>query len=263
MKTPELVGAIAALAEMAGKAVLSVYSQASPLDIERKADQSPLTEADRRSHSVIARGLVALTPDIPIVSEEDDGSGGSAGCFWLVDPLDGTKEFIKRTGEFTINIALVEDGVPLLGVVHAPVLGATWIGTPAGASCRVGREVKTLHVSEPAPALRIVASRDHAGHAVQAMLKRLPRASTISMGSSLKFCLIAEGRADIYYRDGPTMPWDTAAAHAVLRAAGGDVYSLDGKPLRYNSPRALNPHFVAVGDRALPWSSLVAQSETI
>lgn len=261
---PQLVQHITALAERAGQAVLDVYGQASPLDIVRKGDDSPITEADRRSHAVIVAGLAQLTPDIPLVSEEDEGGEVTAARFWLVDPLDGTKEFIQRTGEFTVNIALVEHGVPVMGVVHAPVLDATWTGAPGQAHCRRGADTVALQVQPPAvlEALRVVASRDHAGPGVQAMLARLSGASTLCMGSSLKFCLVAEGRADLYYRDGPTMPWDTAAAHAVLAAAGGEVYAPDGAPLRYSAPRSLNPHFVAVGDVALPWSSLIAMGET-
>lgn len=261
---PDLTSAIALLAERAGRAVLDVYEQASPVDVARKGDDSPLTEADRRSHRVILDGLMQLTPDIPVVSEEDEGEEVAGQCFWLVDPLDGTKEFLKRTGEFTVNIALIENGVPQLGAVHAPVLDATWIGTPLGATCRQGVEKVRLSVHAPAQmdALRVVASRDHAGPEVQGLLERLSGATTLSMGSSIKFCLVAEGRADLYYRDGPTMPWDTAAAHAVLRAAGGEVYALTGSPLRYDAPRSLNPHFVAVGDLALPWSSLIANGET-
>lgn len=260
MGRPQLVPALTRLAERAGRAILAVYSQTSPLDIVTKGDDSPLTEADRRSHAIILEGLTALTSEIPVVSEEDDGCEVLANRFWLVDPLDGTKEFIKRTGEFTVNIALIEDGIPLIGVVHAPVLGTTWSGSSAGAQCRVGKTVKLLQVAKPAQvgALRVVASRDHAGSGVQALLQGLPGATTLSMGSSLKFCLVAEGKADLYFRDGPTMPWDTAAAHAVLRASGGEVYGLDGTPLRYEAPRTPNPHFVAVGDRALPWSSLIA-----
>jgi 3'(2'), 5'-bisphosphate nucleotidase len=262
------VNAVVALAQEAGEAILAVYHSDGALAVERKSDDSPLTEADMRSHAVIMAGLTALAPDIPVVSEED----GITTCadaehlrlHWLVDPLDGTKEFIKRTGEFTVNIALIRDGVPVLGVVHAPVLDSCWIGDADGAELRRGaRSERIRTTSAPAAeALRIVASRDHAGAAVRALLARLPNASTLSMGSSLKFCLVAEGRADLYFRDGPTMPWDTAAAHAVLAAAGGDVYGVDGAPLRYLSPRTLNPHFVAVGDRGFPWAPLLSAVET-
>ncbi len=256
---------LAALAEQAGDAILEVYHRAGDVAVEQKSDNSPLTEADRRSHDVIVQALAERFPDIAVVSEEDQGGAVDAqqGEYWLIDPLDGTKEFIKRTGEFTVNIALVRDGTPVAGVVHAPVLGVTWIGSAAGAERWEGEAHSTIRVTQPAdPArLRIVASRDHAGPAVRAMLDRLPDAETLSMGSSLKFCLIAEGRADLYFRDGPTMPWDTAAAHAVLKAAGGDVFATDGTPLRYYTPRVLNPQFVAVGDLAFPWTPLISVSE--
>jgi 3'(2'), 5'-bisphosphate nucleotidase len=260
--------AVIALAQEAGVAILEVYHRDGAMSVERKGDDSPLTEADTRSHAVIVAGLAALTPEIPVVSEEDGQALGATeeqrGWYWLVDPLDGTKEFVKRTGEFTVNIALIHEGAPVFGVVHAPVLDSTWIGDRSGAELRRGSD-RTPIGSASAPALealRLVASRDHAGEGVRALLARLPDAATLSMGSSLKFCLVAEGRADLYYRDGPTMPWDTAAAHAVLAAAGGEVYATSGEPLRYLSPRMLNPHFVAVGDRAFPWASLLTASDT-
>ncbi len=249
---------IEALAITAGRAILDVYA-AAETRIETKADTSPLTEADRRSHVVIVDGLARLTSRIPVVSEEDEALGvpSVGGEFWLVDPLDGTKEFIKRTGEFTVNIALVRDGAPVFGVVHAPVLGISWIGSSDGAWRVAGAARSPLKVAAPVnpAALRLVASRDHAGPRVSALLERLPGASTLSMGSSLKFCLVAEGRADLYFRDGPTMPWDTAAAHAVLAAAGGAVWDTTGRPLRYHEPRELNPEFLAVGDTTHDWVS--------
>jgi len=255
------------VAHDAGAAILAVYHAAMPMAVEQKSDASPLTEADRRSHDVIIAALTALTPSIPIVSEEDAGVEDMAalqrGDYWLIDPLDGTKEFIKRTGEFTVNIALVRDGRPIRGVVYAPVLGTTWLTTEGGAERWHGDERRRIHVTRTAPAvpLRLVASRDHAGPEVRALLDRLPNAGTLSMGSSLKFCLIAEGRADLYYRDGPTMPWDTAAAHAVLAAAGGEVFDTAGVPLRYHSPRRLNAHFVAVGDLHLDWLPLLSPGD--
>jgi 3'(2'), 5'-bisphosphate nucleotidase len=254
------------IAHDAGAAMLAVYHAATPIAVTQKADASPLTAADRRSHDVIVAALTAQTPTIPIVSEEDAESADAAvqprGDYWLIDPLDGTKEFIARTGEFTVNIALVRDGCPVRGVVYAPVLGTTWLTTDAGAERWHGDERARIHVTRTALPLRLVASRDHAGPQVRALLARLPDASTLSMGSSLKFCLIAEGRADLYLRDGPTMPWDTAAAHAVLAAAGGEVFDTAGAPLRYHAPRALNPHFIAVGDPHLDWRSLLSTGDT-
>jgi 3'(2'), 5'-bisphosphate nucleotidase len=258
------------IAHAAGAAILDVYERDGDVAVAHKADSSPLTEADAAAHELIVRALARLSPTVPIVSEEDGGgeprSESSAwdGTYWLVDPLDGTKEFIKRTGEFTVNIALVRDGVPVLGVVYAPVLRTTWTGHDGVAERHDASGVTRIRVTVPAllDSTRVVASRDHAGAAVQALLARLPGATTVSMGSSLKFCLVAEGRADLYYRDGPTMPWDTAAAHAVLAAAGGEVYAETGAPLRYLSPRTLNPHFLAVGDLLFPWASLLSPSAT-
>lgn len=256
------------IAHRAGAAILEVYHRDGDIAVEHKGDNSPLTEADRRSHDVIVAGLAAMQPARPIVSEEDGGAVDPAatlsGDYWLVDPLDGTKEFVKRTGEFTVNIALVRDGVPVAGVVYAPVLGVTWVGTIQGAERWEGDRREPIRVTEPASAraMRIVASRDHAGPAVKELLEQLPGASTLSMGSSLKFCLIAEGRADLYYRDGPTYPWDTAAAHAVLAAAGGEVYAQSGEPLRYLTPRVLNPNFVALGDTMFPWRSFISTGDT-
>lgn len=223
-----------------------------------KDDGSPLTEADRRSHEYIVRALHERFASIPVVSEEDDpapGKTGPSGACWVVDPLDGTKEFLKRSGEFTVNIGYVEAGVPLAGVVVAPVTGDVWFAHPGGAWRRRGTTVEPLAVRACPDGLprAVVASRDHAGPAVREMLAALPHAETLAVGSSLKFCRVAEGNADLYFRDGPTMPWDTAAAHAVLRAAGGEVYGLDGTPLTYHDPRMRNAPFVAVGDLTLPW----------
>lgn len=252
------------LAVAAGNAILEVYERSGPVSVSSKSDDSPLTDADRRSHEVIMDGLARLSPGCPVVSEEDNGRLVDAPVFWLVDPLDGTKEFVKKTGEFTVNIALIEHGVPTAGVVHAPVLRRTWVTVGEGAEVRDDSGATTLRVSRPADvaAPRLVASRDHAGLQVAALLARLPGSTTLSMGSSLKFCLLAEGRADMYFRDGPTMPWDTAAAHAVLRAAGGDVLALSGEPLRYHEPRARNPHFVALGDLGFPWATLLFPQES-
>ncbi|GAB1343719.1 3'(2'),5'-bisphosphate nucleotidase CysQ [Gemmatimonas sp.] len=256
---PEIV----AIARAAGALVMDTYvrhaHEAAPS--VAKGDGSPLTEADTRSHACIVAALAARFPTVPVVSEEDamDGAWPAAplsGC-WLVDPLDGTKEFLKRSGEFTVNIAYVEDGIPLLGVVVAPVSGHAWYAGPSGAwrdgpDGLVRLAVRTHVASEP---LRIVASRDHAGEAVRALLARLPDAETVAVGSSLKFCRLAEGTADLYFRDGPTMPWDTAAAQAVLVQAGGGVFGLDGRPLRYRQLRTANAPFVAIGDCSLPWRS--------
>lgn len=268
LSTPQLVAAIpeiVAIARAAGALVMDTYerhgSGATPTTA--KGDGSPLTEADTRSHASIVAALSARFPTVPIVSEEDatDVTVPSApmnGCF-LVDPLDGTKEFLKRSGEFTVNIAYVEDGIPLLGVVVAPVTGHVWYASPSGAWCDGPDGVTQLAVRahQASAPLRIVASRDHAGAGVRALLARLPDAQTVAVGSSLKFCRVAEGAADLYFRDGPTMPWDTAAAQAVLVQAGGGVFGLDGRPLRYRALRSANAPFVAVGDCTMPWRTWI------
>lgn len=253
--------AVVRLAQEAGRAILEVY-QAEDARVTLKDDRTPLTEADRASHRLIVAGLEALTPGIPVISEEgaapDVRLFRGGGPVWLVDPLDGTKEFIKRTGEFTVNIALVIDHRPVAGVVHAPVLGRSWIAGKDGAEMRSEGERSPLRVrTADVDRLGIVASRDHAGPEVRALLERVPGAETLSMGSSLKFCLIAEGKADLYLRDGPTMEWDTGAAQAVLEAAGGGVYTLSGERLRYGKADLRNPKFVAAGDPGLDWAELL------
>jgi 3'(2'), 5'-bisphosphate nucleotidase len=261
----------------AGVAIRDVYDEKEgAMAVAWKEDRSPLTAADRISHEIIVAGLPSLAPGTPIVSEEGVDAGergplpGEDG-FWLVDPLDGTKEFLKRTGEFTVNVALVHGGRPVAGVVHAPALGRSWLGAVDGAEVRVhagpqSRKPESRHPLRTRPAsleaLAIVASRDHAGPEVKALLEGLPGAHAVSMGSSLKFCRIAEGAADFYLRDGPTMEWDTAAAQAVLEAAGGRVMTLDGRTLKYGKPGLRNPHFVAVGDPRLDWRALLEKEES-
>ena len=196
----------------------------------------------------------------PILSEESETIETSErqrwSTFWLVDPLDGTKEFIKKSGEFTVNIALIKEGESVLGVVHAPVLDLTYTAQlGVGAYKRAqGAEAERISVAAADPErLSIVASRDHAGPQVQTLLERFPTAQTQSMGSSLKFCLVAEGKADIYLRDVPTMEWDTGAAQCVVEAAGGAVQLLEGKRLTYNKDNLRNPSLVTLGDASLRW----------
>jgi 3'(2'), 5'-bisphosphate nucleotidase len=227
-----------------------------------KADHSPLTEADLASHRLICSRLQALTPALPVLSEESEAQDPSARArwseFWLVDPLDGTKEFLKQSGEFTVNIALVRDGRPVLGVVYAPVLRRIYRGGDGLGAWRQesdGAPVPVRARRAEGSRLTIVASRDHAGPQVAELLARFPQARTSSMGSSLKFCLVAEGSADIYLRDLPTMEWDTGAAQCVVEAAGGAVRDLDGRPLQYNKPDLRNPAFVVLGDPGFNWSS--------
>jgi 3'(2'), 5'-bisphosphate nucleotidase len=252
---PELVG----IAEAAGKAIMQVYR--SEFAVEHKADDSPLTAADRAAHGIIVEALARLTPEIPLLSEE-----GALAPFeqrrqwrryWLIDPLDGTREFVKRNGEFTVNIALIEDHRPVIGVVHAPDLGESYFGCAGGGAQRKhagGTEpLRTRALASP---LTAVVSRSHRGERVDALLQRLPAHSTASVGSSLKFCLVARGAADIYPRFGPTSEWDTAAAHCVVEAAGGSVVKVDLTPLRYNTKASLlNPDFLVFGDRDHDWSA--------
>jgi 3'(2'), 5'-bisphosphate nucleotidase len=250
---PGLRAAVVALAEDAGRAILEVYAR--DFEVSLKDDASPLTEADLASHRSIVAGLARLTPALPVLSEEavDEAPFETRRAwrrFWLVDPLDGTKEFVKRNGEFTVNIALIEDGRPVLGVVHAPVLGRSYSARVGEGAWRHAADAPPTHLavaSPPAATRRVVASRSHAGSETAALLDTLRQEGpldVVSRGSSLKFCLVAEGSAELYPRLGPTMEWDTAAAHCVVEQAGGHVVELGGEPLRYNKPSLLNPWFV-------------------
>ncbi|MGE6101610.1 3'(2'),5'-bisphosphate nucleotidase CysQ [Aeromonas salmonicida] len=243
------------IARAAGDTIMAIYSQ--PFTVEYKGDESPLTAADKGAHEVIVQALAGLTPDIPVLSEESGpevmGLRHGWSRYWLVDPLDGTKEFVSRNGEFTVNIALIEDGKPLWGLVYAPVLDRLWYGGKGMGAWRVAdgkREaIQTLPHQEGAP-WRVVGSRNHLSRETLDYLARFGdiergEIELVSMGSSLKFCIIAEGGAELYPRLAPTCEWDTAAAQAVLEGAGGSVTRLDGSPLAYNKPDILNPWFVA------------------
>jgi 3'(2'), 5'-bisphosphate nucleotidase len=241
------------LAREAAREIMRIY--AGDLGVRDKADKSPVTDADHAAEAIIVAGLRQLTPDTPVVAEEEMAGGRipviGDGPFWLVDPLDGTKEFIKRNGEFTVNIALIEDGRPTLGIVLAPASDTLWRGAAGlGADKSENGDAFTQITTRPQPTdgLTCCASRSHAiysdldiwfGH------EGLTVAERVQVGSSLKFCLIAEGKADIYPRFGPTNEWDTAAGQGVLEAAGGEVVTIDGKPLLYGKPRFSNPHFIA------------------
>lgn len=254
---PELL----AIAKQAGKDIMAVYSSAD-IGASNKADNSPLTLADIASHRTIMNGLTKLTPDIPILSEEAADISYAERSkwtkFWLVDPLDGTKEFIKRNGEFTVNIALIENGVPVLGVVYAPVLDVCYYGTRGAGAFKVhglsAAQPITVKPHIASEIIKVVASRSHSDARTPALLDKLGDHECISMGSSLKLCLVAEGAAHFYPRLGPTMEWDTAAAHAVVNAAEGVVHDREGKELRYNKPDLHNPDFFvfATMDKALP-----------
>ena len=242
----------------AGAAILEVYGQ--DFAVESKDDHSPLTQADLAAHRLIVAGLRALAPDIPVLSEEDADIPWSErrtwSRHWLVDPLDGTREFVKKNGEFTVNIALIQDGRPVLGVVHAPVFDyLLHAEAGVGAFLRQGGEDIAVLTRQPATTpLRVAASRSHLDPRTAAALERMGDTERHGLGSSLKFCRIAEGRMDVYPRFGPTSEWDTAAAQCVLEAAGGVVLRLDGTPLDYNRKDSLlNPDFIALGDAGLPW----------
>jgi 3'(2'), 5'-bisphosphate nucleotidase len=246
------------LALDAGKKIMTVYER--EFRITEKADQSPLTEADQRAHHLIQARLSMLTPKIPILSEESTEAftGPNAeGQYWLIDPLDGTKEFIKRNGEFTVNIALVSQGRPILGVVHAPVPNSTYLAAAGvGAFEQTGQQRHSISVAHHAAnsPWRGVGSLSHGGDSLTAFLSRLGKCELIPMGSSLKFCLVAAGLADLYPRLGPTSLWDTAAAQCVVEQAGGVVIDANGIALSYANPdQILNPHFLvaAVHDSTL------------
>ena len=254
---------VQAIAQAAGREISRIYATA--FAVETKADNSPLTAADRAAHDTIAEGLAALTPGIPLWSEESVTIPWETRRrwteFWLVDPLDGTREFIKRNGEFTVNIALVSGHSAVLGVVHAPVPGRDYCGYAGGPASRTDpdQQPHEIKVRQPAsPPVRVAGSRSHRGASLDSFLEQLGAHEFVPMGSSLKFCLVAEGSADIYPRLGPTSEWDTAASQAVVEAAGGSVVGLDGQPLRYNTrPEVLNPHFLACGDPDRNWLALL------
>ncbi|MDX1609896.1 MAG: 3'(2'),5'-bisphosphate nucleotidase CysQ [Halofilum sp. (in: g-proteobacteria)] len=252
------------LAGQAGDAILEIYNGVEgAFEVEQKDDRTPLTEADMAAHEVIVEGLRRLTSEVPILSEESAEIPYSerAGWrrYWLVDPLDGTREFIKRNGEFTVNIALIEDGVPVMGVVFAPVLDTFYYGIRQDGAWKQqrGAEAERIHVQRlGAGPVRVAGSRSHADERLAAYLDRLGEHELRPMGSSLKSCLVAEGAADLYPRIGPTSEWDTAAAQAVVEAAGGHVTDTDLQPLRYNQKESLlNPDFLVFGDDSRDWSA--------
>ena len=261
--SPErLLEPVAAIAAEAGRAILEIYDR--EFEVTHKADRSPLTEADLASHRVIRDALARLTPDIPLLSEESAEIGFDIRSgwpeYWLVDPLDGTKEFVNRNGEFTVNIALIRGHDPVLGVVHVPVSGVTYTGVVGGGAMRrsADRSARPIHVRAPCvDPVRVVGSRSHANPALARYLEPLGDYELVSMGSSLKFCLLAEGEADFYPRLGPTSEWDTAAAHAVVLAAGGRIVTLEGRPLQYNLKESfLNPEFLVIADPERDWLAL-------
>ena len=246
----DLIFSVLAIAKQAGMDIMAVYSNAD-IGVSSNADDSPHNLADLAAHRLIVAGLSKLTPEIPILSEEGPdipyAERSKWTKFWLVDPLDGTKEFINRNGEFTVNIALIENGVAVLGVVYAPVLDVCYYGSHAfGAFKEQGQSAAqpiTAKSNLAGETIKVVASRSHFDARTEALLLKLGNIECIRIGSSLKLCLVAEGAAHFYPRLGPTMEWDTAASHAVVNAAGGVVVNREGKELRYNKPDQHNPEF--------------------
>jgi 3'(2'), 5'-bisphosphate nucleotidase len=248
------------VAKHAGRRIMEVYD--AGFNVAQKNDQTPLTEADMAAHHAIEEGLRALTPDLPVLSEEAAqipfAERRQWHRYWLVDPLDGTREFIRRNGEFSVNIALIDDDRPVLGIVYAPVLGLCYF------ACRGGGAFKQEALEKPVPiwarpydggCVVVAGSRSHRGKAMERFLSHLSEYECIPLGSALKSCLVAEGKADVYPRLGPTSEWDTAAAQCVLEEAGGHLTDTHMRPLRYNTKDSLlNPHFFAYGASEVDWS---------
>ncbi|TQM50600.1 3'(2'),5'-bisphosphate nucleotidase [Arcticibacter tournemirensis] len=238
------------LAKEAGNAILDVYN--GPLqnfDITLKDDKSPLTMADRISHEIILKGLKKIKPSFPVLSEEGSNIPYEVrknwDYYWCVDPLDGTKEFISRNGEFTVNIALIHDGHPILGVIYIPVQDTLYYGEPETGSWKISNGVpEQIKADSGASAWISVGSRSHSSPEEEAFLSAFPIVNSVSAGSSLKFCMIAEGKAHVYYRKGPTMEWDTAAGHAIATLAGAAMTTPEGNPFKYNKPSLLNGSFL-------------------
>lgn len=265
MDRMQLRAAMVQLVRQAGAAIMTVYAQ--DFGVEIKADDSPLTEADMSSHRVLVAGLAALSPSLPIVSEEsglaDHATRQRWSRYWLIDPLDGTKEFIARNGEFTVNVALMENGRPSLGCVGVPAQDLLYVGDVVrGVAERIdanGAHAIKARAMQVGRSVAAVASRRHGGERLELLLKALEASlgaiELKNVGSALKLCLVAQGDADLYPRLGPTSEWDIAAAEAVLVAAGGAVTTFDGTPLQYNKPNILNPEFLAVADPTYDWPS--------
>lgn len=256
-----LLPAVQDLAVQAGKRILAIYE--TDFSVQQKDDKTPLTEADMAAHETIVAGLKRLTPGLPVLSEESADIPFAERSrwqrYWLIDPLDGTREFIKRNGEFTVNIALIHAGRVELGVVYVPVTALSYFACAGGGAFRqvAGESPQRIQVRNlPAGPVVVAGSRSHRGDSLNRFLERLGPHELVSMGSALKSCLVAEGKADIYPRLGPTSEWDTAAAQCVVEEAGGQVTGLDLQPLRYNTKESLlNPHFLVFGDASRDWSS--------
>lgn len=248
------------IAYQAGKQIMEIYDQ--DFSVEHKTDKTPVTEADMAAHHVIDEGLAALTPELPILSEESKPTSYAERSrwqrYWLIDPLDGTREFIKRNGEFTVNIALIENHEPVIGVVYAPVVGVLYYAARGQGAFKQSSldKPEPIHVRNKCRDKVIVAgSRSHQSEEFKSFVAKLSDYEIISMGSALKSCLVAEGTADLYARLGPTSEWDTAAAQCVVEEAGGLLTETNMQPLRYNTKESLlNPHFFVFGDKSIDWS---------
>ena len=252
-----LLPALEDLARRAGDVVMEIYN--SDFAVETKGDSSPVTEADRRAEAVILPGLASLMPGIPAVAEEEAAAGRlphiGNGPFWLIDPVDGTKEFIKRNGEFTVNIGLISGGIPVAGVVFSPALGLMWSAIGPGTATKVDAQGQRAPIAcriPPASGAVVLTSRSHRSpEELEQWMAALTEPVRDFSGSSLKFCRVAEGSADFYPRFGPTSEWDIAAGHAVLNAAGGEIVTFDDKPMPYGKhPTFLNPNFLARARRS-------------
>ena len=263
-----LLDHVLGVAVAAGREILEVYQ--NPFEVDHKDDGSPLTMADRRAHEAIVAELRVLTPDIPVFSEESErevlATRRQWRRFWLVDPLDGTREFVRRSGDFTVNIALVDNGSPILGVVHSPVKNTSYYAAPGVGAFRddTASTGATIRIrSADMKNMTMMKSHSHAspetGRFHRNLENRVGKVNIVSMGSSLKICLVAEGTADIYPRLGPTCEWDTAAAHCILEVAGGSLIDARGRSLRYNKPDILNPWFLACGDPSVDWTEFLRE----
>ena len=251
----QFLNQVKGITEEAGRAILKIYQQ-DDVGIQTKQDQSPLTQADLASHDIITKALKQLTPDIPILSEEAHILDGEVETFWCVDPLDGTKEFIKKNDEFTVNIALIEEHQPVLGVIHIPVINETFMTLQGEGAFKVQdnetqRLTKQFGEKHSPPIFAV--SRSHLNEKTKAFIN-LHQATTVPAGSSLKLTLLAEGKADAYPRFGPTSLWDMAAGHAILKETGGEIYTLDDQPLVYNINKILNPDLIAVRDKNMKFN---------
>jgi 3'(2'), 5'-bisphosphate nucleotidase len=246
----DLLDYVKIIAEEAGQAILQIYQQ-DDFEVQTKSDQSPLTKADLTSHEIITKALKKLTPETPILSEEGKNLDGNIEIFWCVDPLDGTKEFIKRNGEFTVNIALVEDYQPVLGVIHIPLANETFMAMKGNGAKKIkDRQIQPLskqqNLTRQPPIFAV--SRSHLNQQTKDFIEQ-HQAETIAAGSSIKLTMLAEGFADVYPRFGPTSLWDMAAGHAILKETGGEIYTIDYQPLVYNVNKILNPNLIAVRDK--------------